>query len=625
MNCTTVDLIVVGAGVTGLTAALHCAKSHSSVLLLEASGRAGGQVYSAHFKDYVCSPVELGASFFNPIVHTQIDCELQRYNLRIRSYIHNKEYWMLRNKNALKLDVFEKSVLDHSVYQCAVRTMNKDAKYIVFHKGYNQLDLAYLDIPFSTYVEQTLLIHDDSSKDVTEMTKVKEYLLTQVYLLMGANPEVQSALSVLYLIAGFGSVERAFSLSKGVRTVHGGVSQWTNSMAEELVALGGEIRLNQPVIKVKSVPVNSKTASDGDSGLIATAIITSTTTGTLTRRPHPPNYDYPDGVVPVTRVEVLTASGEVICSRGIIVCTPLACLPSIEFDPPLPVALQQASQRCNAGGQLVKVFGRAANVSTRIDRVLGYSHKAKDVRTSDYSSSNSRSQYAAEEDGNDGGLATVEMWGNRSDLLLQQQQSIVTGTSGKALQSPFRAALLEAHPAAEFSPTVVTSVQNSGTSSSECDTSSTPSHVHYHDFVTDPWSRRSWFALRAGTAALHSQACEIAKSPWSRNHSSHSATVTDSGNSSSQSRYSSGIISGSEESKCEDGRGVSRATVVCDNGSLIVACSELHPVWTGWMEGATRAGRDAGERMTTYLIPPKIPRNFFKRQPLTPIQSPSRK
>jgi hypothetical protein len=39
-------------------------------------------------------------------------------------------------------------------------------------------------------------------------------------------------------------------------------------------------------------------------------------------------------------------------------------------------------------------------------------------------------------------------------------------------------------------------------------------YVLYHDFVSDPWSRGTWLALRAGTAVLHNYARKIAKCPW---------------------------------------------------------------------------------------------------------------
>ena len=57
-----VDVIVIGAGVAGLTAAAELAPHGNSVTLLEASDRVGGRVHTM-FPDEAHGPVELGAEF----------------------------------------------------------------------------------------------------------------------------------------------------------------------------------------------------------------------------------------------------------------------------------------------------------------------------------------------------------------------------------------------------------------------------------------------------------------------------------------------------------------------------------------------------------------------------------
>ena len=54
------DVIIVGAGVAGLAAAAELNRHNVSVLLLEASNRIGGRVFTHHEKDF---PVELGSEF----------------------------------------------------------------------------------------------------------------------------------------------------------------------------------------------------------------------------------------------------------------------------------------------------------------------------------------------------------------------------------------------------------------------------------------------------------------------------------------------------------------------------------------------------------------------------------
>jgi len=61
------DVIVVGAGVAGLTAAAELCKTGRSVLILEARDRVGGRVWTRHEPE-LAAPIELGAEF----IHGQV-------------------------------------------------------------------------------------------------------------------------------------------------------------------------------------------------------------------------------------------------------------------------------------------------------------------------------------------------------------------------------------------------------------------------------------------------------------------------------------------------------------------------------------------------------------------------
>ena len=57
---TTVDVVVVGAGMAGLTAARAMAKAGLKVLVVEAQDRIGGRIWTRHVGD---EAIELGAEF----------------------------------------------------------------------------------------------------------------------------------------------------------------------------------------------------------------------------------------------------------------------------------------------------------------------------------------------------------------------------------------------------------------------------------------------------------------------------------------------------------------------------------------------------------------------------------
>lgn len=59
-----IDVIIVGAGAAGITAAIKLAKAGLSVALLEARSRLGGRMLTLHDKD-TGAAVELGAEFIH--------------------------------------------------------------------------------------------------------------------------------------------------------------------------------------------------------------------------------------------------------------------------------------------------------------------------------------------------------------------------------------------------------------------------------------------------------------------------------------------------------------------------------------------------------------------------------
>jgi monoamine oxidase len=91
MNETHWDVVIIGAGAAGLTAARTLAESGQSVLLLEARDRVGGRIWTRRESESAV-PVELGAEF----IHGQIP---QTFNLlqEVGSAAANTEgsYWTL--------------------------------------------------------------------------------------------------------------------------------------------------------------------------------------------------------------------------------------------------------------------------------------------------------------------------------------------------------------------------------------------------------------------------------------------------------------------------------------------------------------------------------------------------
>ena len=87
------DVVIIGAGVAGLTAARALAEAGRSVLLLEARDRIGGRVWTRHEVD-TSAPIELGAEF----IHGQIPQTLNLLHEAGTAALNtNGTHWTLHN------------------------------------------------------------------------------------------------------------------------------------------------------------------------------------------------------------------------------------------------------------------------------------------------------------------------------------------------------------------------------------------------------------------------------------------------------------------------------------------------------------------------------------------------
>lgn len=691
------DLIVVGAGVCGLIAARDSLKRGAKVKILEASGRVGGQVWCI---DHVGTKktIALGAEWMDPLKHESIFKELNNYQIQVDSFSHKREYVLHSGKGEkAKLDERAKFISDlrsNNLFIDAIRTINWDVSFICLKDGYLQPESEQYDMPFIQYLTDRLKVPSTSP--------VHEFILMQVFNITGGNPATQSALGVLYVIAGFRTAEKAFSLeSEVLHRYPAALSRYIKALADEVDALGGEIEFYAPAVEVRKVEV-------------------------MLPVPRVPNYDYPPLPDRTRTVYVQCGSKQEFAARAVIIAVPLKCLSNIRFDPPLPLELRQAPERCNAGVEQMKMYVFAAGISSDIARLSTVQCECNEsytiARHHKYSASTAAmaQQSGLSADGVLSAAAasgrirarrtlTVQYKGtppdesalfnrvlictngSRHDLLpnlarnlrkiypvieLQNDKMGYTPSNSRPSTTASNGAGASVAGFRQRAATVVNSASavrvlsvsrtttavgesnrpsNSGTMTpvneeelteapEDINTSEyTVSHdgaVVYHDFLSDVCIRGTWFNLRAGTAHLHVLASRAARMPWHRNtrRSAYAAAATTSmvGKTHSPKRGIGSIRTFAEDDPAETysataegdrggndtrtglGSGLSTGgdgTGGSEELTLIIAGAELHPEWTGWLEGAVRSGTLAAKRVHPYLFPPMVPRNFAKRIP----------
>ena len=80
------DVAIIGAGLAGTYAAWRLRNTNLTVRVYEKSARVGGRFYSGRFENASDTRFELGAQYFIPALHPQMDSLTRRLGLRVVPY-----------------------------------------------------------------------------------------------------------------------------------------------------------------------------------------------------------------------------------------------------------------------------------------------------------------------------------------------------------------------------------------------------------------------------------------------------------------------------------------------------------------------------------------------------------
>ncbi|GAB3301573.1 flavin monoamine oxidase family protein [Parasphingorhabdus pacifica] len=297
------DVVVIGAGFSGLTAARDLRETGRSVLILEARDRIGGSTW--YRPDALGGyGLEMGGTWIVPR-QTHVWAEAERYGVPVAdSELPERMTW---SDHGTVLDTLlpvppeEYGALEH-----AMRALVEAGERLDPTRPLSEQGLADLDVPIRQWAEEAGLTGN-----------AKELLMSWFCGCANASEETGSALDVIRWLSSmdnslWGMVQASVL---GYTFVNG-----TASLAEAIRADGGaELRLSSPVREV---------TADGEGVTVS--------------------YD-----------------GGAVRADRILLTTPVGVWQDIEFSPQLSVA-KQAMSKENHAGQGQKVWALARNVDEDI-------------------------------------------------------------------------------------------------------------------------------------------------------------------------------------------------------------------------------------------------------------------
>lgn len=238
------DVIIIGAGLSGLMAALTLQKSEINFVILEAQPRVGGRVLtSTHFGNII----EYGAQFVSPH-QTRIQNLLREYNLTTTStYNEGTILYALNDKKKSSISDFPPfslfSLFDYFWMQRLLRKLMKDidARHPWESKNAQKLDT----ITMESWLENVMLSKSD---------KAFYRILSEQGLCVDLNQI--SLLDVLWDLKSIGSLKNVFTAEDEWITEGAGALPYRMASS-----LGEKVKLCEPVNRIEwtdsDVRVNS--------------------------------------------------------------------------------------------------------------------------------------------------------------------------------------------------------------------------------------------------------------------------------------------------------------------------------------------------------------------------------
>ncbi len=276
------DVVVVGAGFAGLTAARELTRLGRDVVVIEGRDRVGGRSYTAELAGV---PVDLGATFVGPTqdavlaLAAELGCaavptygggkNLIRWRGRVRSY----------RSTIPRLSIIE--LLDVSRIQWRFDRISRKVP---------------VDEPWTSPIAAELdaISLDKWLRSVHAGASTRDLMAIMARVTWGAEPQAVSMLHAVRYVKAAGGLDRMLDVEGGAQQDRfpAGTQQIAIRMAEQL---GDRVLLGEPVRSVRRNPDATLTVSCGHGEVTAGAVVVAVPPAHRTAiefdPPLPPGYD----------------------------------------------------------------------------------------------------------------------------------------------------------------------------------------------------------------------------------------------------------------------------------------------------------------------------------------------
>ncbi|WP_336628908.1 MULTISPECIES: flavin monoamine oxidase family protein [unclassified Microbacterium] len=261
---TSVDVVVVGAGFSGLSAAERLVELGLSVVVLEGRDRVGGRVRTGEVAGV---PVDFGGTWVSPR-HTAIRDLAQRYGCSITPQFADgrNTLWMGGRRRTYKGTIPPVSPLTVVNMARVQMAIEKLVATIDPEAGWRSPNAAELDaISFGQWLGQ---------QRAGAATRALMNMVSRVQ--WGASPDDLSMLSILRYIRGAGGFDHMLDVENGMQQDR--ITETTQEIAKRVAAhLGDRVQLSSPVRRIAQDGTGVTVDTDAESITARYAIVTTAT------------------------------------------------------------------------------------------------------------------------------------------------------------------------------------------------------------------------------------------------------------------------------------------------------------------------------------------------------------